>query len=89
MSSRRRFLQSSLLAAGAAMLPASRGGSAHIGAKVVSTWDFGVPANREAWQVLAAGGTALDAVEAGARWAETGQCNSTVGRCGYPDPTAS
>ena len=85
MSSRRRFLQSSLMAAGAAMLPAARALPASPGAKVVSTWDFGVPANREAWQVLAAGGNALDAVEAGARWAETGQCNSTVGRCGYPD----
>ena len=66
MSSRRRFLQSSLMAAGAAMLPAARALPASPGAKVVSTWDFGVPANREAWQVLAAGGNALDAVEAGA-----------------------
>ncbi len=40
------------------------------GAKVVSTWDFGVPANQAAWKVLAQGGSALDAVEAGARWAE-------------------
>ncbi|HPM57295.1 MAG TPA: N(4)-(beta-N-acetylglucosaminyl)-L-asparaginase [Thermomonas sp.] len=85
MSSRRRFLQSSLMAAGAALLPAARALPASNGAKVVSTWDFGVPANREAWRILAAGGNALDAVEAGARWAETGQCNSTVGRCGYPD----
>ena len=72
MTSRRRFLRSSLMAAGAAMLPAARASSTPTGAKVVSTWDFGVPANREAWQVLATGGNALDAVEAGARWAETG-----------------
>ena len=85
MSSRRRFLQSSLMAAGAAMLPTARASSEATGAKVVSTWDFGVPANRAAWEVLGAGGSALDAVEAGARWAETGQCNSTVGHCGYPD----
>lgn len=85
MASRRTFLQTTLMAAGAAMLPKARAGAASTSAKVVSTWDFGVPANAAAWQVLGAGGSALDAVEAGARWAETGQCNSTVGRCGYPD----
>jgi N4-(beta-N-acetylglucosaminyl)-L-asparaginase len=51
----------------------------------VSTWDFGVGANRAAWAVLASGGTALDAVEAGARWVESDLCNSTVGHCGNPD----
>lgn len=54
-------------------------------ARVVSTWDFGVGANQAAWQVLAKAGSALDAVEQGARWAESELCNSTVGRCGYPD----
>lgn len=86
MTSRRRFLQSFLLAAGAAALPAM----ADVrplpgGARVASTWDFGVGANQAAWQVLGAGGSALDAVEAGARWAEADLCNSTVGHCGYPD----
>lgn len=85
MPSRRRFLQSTLIAAGAAALPKAHAAPAPAGAKVVSTWDFGVPANRAAWEVLGQGGSALDAVEAGARWAETGQCNATVGRCGYPD----
>lgn len=85
MASRRTFLQTTLMAAGAAMLPRARADAAAAGAKVVSTWDFGVPANAAAWRVLGAGGNALDAVEAGARWGETGQCNSTVGRCGYPD----
>jgi len=55
------------------------------GARVVSTWDFGVGANQAAWKELAAGGNALDAVEAGARWAESDLCNSTVGHCGNPD----
>lgn len=85
MPSRRTFLQSSLLAAGAAALPRGFAQTSASGAKVVSTWDFGVPANQAAWAVLGKGGSAIDAVEAGARWAETGQCNSTVGRCGYPD----
>jgi N4-(beta-N-acetylglucosaminyl)-L-asparaginase len=54
-------------------------------ARVVSTWNFGVGANRAAWASLAGGGTALDAVEAGARWVESELCNPTVGHCGNPD----
>ena len=84
-SSRRRFLQTSLLTAGAAALPTAFAKPASGGARVASTWDFGVPANQAAWKVLADGGSALDAVEQGARWAESELCNSTVGRCGYPD----
>src|SRR3569833_2886256 len=52
---------------------------------VVSTWDFGVPANKAAWTVLAAGGRSVDAVEAGARVPEADLRNHTVGRAGYPD----
>lgn len=52
---------------------------------VISTWDFGVAANQAAWQVLAVGGSALDAVEAGARVPEADLKNHTVGRAGYPD----
>ncbi|MGJ7900840.1 N(4)-(beta-N-acetylglucosaminyl)-L-asparaginase [Lysobacter sp. 1R34A] len=96
MTSRRDFLHSSLLAASSVALPtlaapasataktdAARKTAA--GARVVSTWDFGVGANQAAWPVLAGGGSALDAVEAGARWAESELCNNTVGRCGNPD----
>ncbi|TKR33213.1 N(4)-(beta-N-acetylglucosaminyl)-L-asparaginase [Luteimonas gilva] len=86
MTTRRDFLQTSLLAAGALALPgAVRAASAQARGKVVSTWDFGVEANQAAWKVVAGGGSALDAVEAGARWAEGDLCNSTVGRCGNPD----
>ncbi|NUO76720.1 MAG: N(4)-(beta-N-acetylglucosaminyl)-L-asparaginase [Lysobacter sp.] len=85
MSTRRQFLQSSLLAAGAMAVPRVASSAAARGAKVVSTWDFGVGANAAAWPTLARGGTALDAVEAGARWAEAELCNPTVGRCGNPD----
>lgn len=84
MNDRRRFLQASALAAGALALPALQARSAS-GARVVSTWDFGVGANQVAWKTLSAGGSALDAVEAGARWAESDLCNPTVGRCGNPD----
>lgn len=85
MGDRRRFLQASLLAVGAGALPTVAAKPAPAGARVVSTWDFGVGANRAAWKVLDGGGSALDAVEAGARWAEADLCNPTVGRCGNPD----
>jgi N4-(beta-N-acetylglucosaminyl)-L-asparaginase len=52
---------------------------------VISTWDFGVPANQAAWAVLSKGGRALDAVEAGARVPEADLKNHSVGRAGYPD----
>jgi len=88
MTTRRHFLRQTSLAVGALALPAPllwASNKAQTGARVVSTWDFGVGANQAAWQVLRSGGNALDAVEQGARWAETDLCNSTVGRCGYPD----
>jgi len=52
---------------------------------VISTWDFGVAANKGAWEVLSKGGRALDAVEAGVRIPEADMKNHTVGRAGYPD----
>ncbi|MDG2526810.1 N(4)-(beta-N-acetylglucosaminyl)-L-asparaginase [Stenotrophomonas sp. HITSZ_GD] len=85
MATRRRFLQSSLAAGAALALPAGANAPATNGPRVVSTWDFGVGANAAAWKVLGGGGSALDAVEAGARWAESELCNPTVGRCGNPD----
>ncbi len=87
MQNRREFLRNSALLAGAAALPSAAFGAnkAGGGARVVSTWDFGIGANAAAWKVLGAGGSALDAVEAGARWAESDLCNSTVGHCGNPD----
>lgn len=52
---------------------------------VISTWDFGIAANKEAWKTLEKGGRALDAVEAGVRIPEADMNNHTVGRAGYPD----
>jgi N4-(beta-N-acetylglucosaminyl)-L-asparaginase len=52
---------------------------------VISTWDFGVAANKAAWEVLINGGKALDAVEAGARVPEADERNRSVGPSGYPD----
>ena len=45
MVDRRQFLQAGALAAGVAALPVVKARTQG-GAKVVSTWDFGVPANQ-------------------------------------------
>jgi len=52
---------------------------------VASTWDFGRAANAAAFARLQAGGSALDAVEAGARVPEADPSIHTVGLGGYPD----
>jgi N4-(beta-N-acetylglucosaminyl)-L-asparaginase len=52
---------------------------------VISTWDFGRPANQEAWTILAAGGSALDAVERGVNRVELDATNPSVGVGGLPD----
>ena len=52
---------------------------------VVSTWDFGKAANEAALARFRAGGSALDAVEAGARVPEADPTNHSVGYGGYPD----
>lgn len=52
---------------------------------VISTWDFGVAANKEAWTILEQNGTALDAVELGVKVAEADEKNQSVGYGGLPD----
>ncbi|MFC1464432.1 MAG: N(4)-(beta-N-acetylglucosaminyl)-L-asparaginase [Candidatus Brachytrichaceae bacterium NZ_4S206] len=52
---------------------------------ILSTWSFGQRANRAAWPILSSGGSALDAVEAAGRDAESDPDNHTVGAGGYPD----
>ena len=52
---------------------------------VLSTWKHGLAANDAAWATLAAGGTALDAAEAGVRVTEADPDVHTVGRGSYPD----
>jgi len=51
----------------------------------LSTWPFGTKANDEAWKILTAKGSALDAVEAGVRVIEADPDNSSVGYGGLPD----
>ncbi len=87
MITRRDLLKGiSLSAAGAALPRISRATAPAVQKPVVvSTWNFGLEANKEAWKILAANGRALDAVEAGARVPEADPTNHSVGRGGYPD----
>jgi L-asparaginase/N4-(beta-N-acetylglucosaminyl)-L-asparaginase len=52
---------------------------------VISTWRHGLAANEAAWKVLSAGGSALDAVEAGVRVSEADPEVSSVGLGGIPN----
>lgn len=91
MSTRRKFLQSSIAGSAAVLvgkhLPAQETIYPTIKGNpiVISTWDFGKAANAEAWKVLAAGGRALDAVEAGVKVPEADPANQSVGYGGLPD----
>lgn len=64
---------------------AANGTPADVKPVVLSTWNFGLQANKEAWNTLSGGGRALDAVEAGARITEGDPNISSVGYGGLPD----
>lgn len=91
--SRRKFILSSLALSAAAAARSSarlvspsypeRPGPA--GGIVISTWDFGLKANQEAWKVISGNGPALDAVEQGIRIVEADPDNHSVGIGGFPD----
>jgi L-asparaginase/N4-(beta-N-acetylglucosaminyl)-L-asparaginase len=94
MSNRRHFLKLSALGGLMSSLLLSHKSLAAVGKTtgnavqkpiVVSTWEHGMPANAAAWQILSRGGTALDAVEQGARVPEADPNVRTVGLGGYPD----
>lgn len=84
MTTRRHFIggiAASGLAAGVQAAPDAGTGAAMI----VSTWDFGAAANDAAFARLRAGGTLIDAVEAGGMVPEADPTNHSVGYGGYPD----
>lgn len=91
MSTRRKFLQQSIAASagvlGAKELLASVKPVADAAAKpiVISTWDFGKPANAAAWKILEKNGHALDAVESGVQVPEGDPLIRSVGYGGLPD----
>jgi N4-(beta-N-acetylglucosaminyl)-L-asparaginase len=52
---------------------------------VISTWNFGLAANKAAWDVIQNGGRAVEAVEAGTRVPEADPEVNSVGLGGFPD----
>jgi N4-(beta-N-acetylglucosaminyl)-L-asparaginase len=86
MTTRRNFLKASALSATMLTSNLSFAGKSE-GQKpiVLSTWNFGLAANIEAWKILSKGGRALDAVEAGAKVPEADPTETSVGYGGLPD----
>ena len=91
MSTRRKFLQHSAIGS-ATLLLGKKIFSAqpdYLQVKdnpiVVSTWAPNVKANAEAWTVLSAGGSALDAVHKGVQVPESDPEDTSVGYGGLPD----
>lgn len=86
---RRDFIKKSTLFSSAYALPKSRNlhdfDLSNPEPLVVSTWDHGLLANRVSWDILAAGGESLDAVEEVVRVVESDPNIRTVGMGGYPD----
>ena len=87
MITRRDLLRGIGVAAAATTIPemANASVSSDIKPVVVSTWKFGMDANAAAWKILSNNGTALDAVEAGARVPEADPTITSVGLGGLPD----
>jgi N4-(beta-N-acetylglucosaminyl)-L-asparaginase len=84
-TSRRSFLLSGVALTGLARAEDAFSGGLTGSPMVISTWDFGVPSNKEAWKILSAGGRALDAVEMGVHVPEADPKITTVGLGGMPD----
>jgi N4-(beta-N-acetylglucosaminyl)-L-asparaginase len=93
MMDRRKFIVQGSVASAALLLDSKIGISQQLFPNpegtnyplVVSTWDFGLTANTEAWKLLSSGGRALDAVEQGIRVIEADADNMSVGIGGLPD----
>lgn len=84
MTSRRKFLKYTALGSSFLTAPKLLAGTVNKPI-VLSTWNFGLGANVEAWKILSAGGRALDAVEAGAKVPEADPTETSVGYGGLPD----
>lgn len=87
MYNRRKFIQATALSAAVVTLHKSCISKDSQTTKpiVISTWDFGVAANADAWKILSESGKALDAVENGVKVAEADVKNQSVGYGGLPD----
>jgi len=92
MTSRRKFLQASVLSSLTMFLSKKNIASTiewnepllKANPVVISTWDAGLDANKAAWEVLRSGGRALDAVEEGVKVTEASQ-SCCVGLNANPD----
>lgn len=88
MINRRKFLRHSVLSTGAILLAPqlkAKAPSPDNYPLVVSTWAPNVKANKVAWDILANGGRALDAVEKGVMVTEADPEDTSVGYGGLPD----
>lgn len=92
MHDRRTFLKLTTLGALGGLLspklkasPKNSKSALSKGPVVISTWDFGIKANAEAWKVLGSGGRAIDAIEKGVRLVEDDPNERSVGYGGRPD----
>jgi N4-(beta-N-acetylglucosaminyl)-L-asparaginase len=90
MSNRRKFLKSTIfsgLAVSSVSLSSMACSEEKVTKKpiVISTWNHGMEANTEAWNVLSKNGRAVDAVEKGVMVTENDPNNATVGIGGFPD----
>ena len=85
-TSRRKFLKSGAALASLAPLTSAWASQKPVNSPlVISTWNFGIGANIEAWKILSAGGRALDAVESGVHVPEGDPKINSVGLGGLPD----
>ncbi|MBL7726405.1 MAG: isoaspartyl peptidase/L-asparaginase, partial [Dinghuibacter sp.] len=87
MQTRRKFLKTAA-AAGVLTIPATTSIFGEKGKPVplvISTWNFGIEANRPAWNIINQNGRALDAVENGVQVTEADPKNQSVGLGGLPD----
>ena len=95
MNSRRKFIKIASAATGAFLISKNKAFALeenklaetikNTGAVVLSTWNFGLKANTEAWKTLSEGGRALDAVEKGVMLVEADPDERSVGYGGRPD----
>lgn len=88
MINRRRFIRQSLLTGGAVFVAAQLKSNPKREVRfpvVISTWAPNTKANAAAWEVLASGGRALDAVEQGVHVPEADPDDTSVGYGGMPD----
>jgi N4-(beta-N-acetylglucosaminyl)-L-asparaginase len=82
MITRREFMEGVAVVAGTITL---RPQDAKAVPAVISTWAFGKRANAVSWEILAKGGSSLDAVEKGINDAELDPENMSVGYGGLPN----